>query len=114
MTGSANKNLQEKKYYSIGEVAKMLGVNASLIRYWEKNFPKINPKKNRKGHRLFTQQDIEQVKFIYFLVKEKGHSLESAKDVIGNYEEYADREYRMAESLKATKAFLLDLKNNLE
>lgn len=68
-----------KLYYSIGEVADMLTVNASLIRFWEKEFPQINPKKNKKGNRLFTPKDIVLLSTIYQLVKVEGHTLEGAK-----------------------------------
>ena len=68
-----------KLYYSIGEVAEMFDVNTSLIRFWEKEFKVIKPKKNKKGNRLFTQKDIENIRRIYHLVKEKGFTLEGAK-----------------------------------
>lgn len=103
-----------KKYYTIGEVAGELAVNQSLIRYWEKHFPKIKPKKNRKGHRLFTSQDIETLKFIQFLVKEKGHTIENAKVVLKNQNKMANKEYEMAKTLKQTRAFLLDIKKYLD
>ena len=68
-----------KLYYTIGEVSAMLGVNASLIRFWEKEFPVLKPKKNRKGNRLFTKQDIQHLKEIYHWVKEQGYTLEGAR-----------------------------------
>ncbi len=108
------ENSPEKKYSTIGEVARELEVNPSLIRYWEKHFSQINPKKNRKGHRLFTAKDIEALKFIHFLVKEKGHSIENAQHVIQNRHKVANQEYEMAETLKRTKTFLLDLKKYLD
>jgi len=74
-----NIELPDKLYYSIGEVAKAFDVNASLIRFWEKEFEIIQPKKNKKGNRLFTPKDIESFKTIYYLVKVKGHTLEGAK-----------------------------------
>ncbi|MBF0597566.1 MerR family transcriptional regulator [Faecalibacter rhinopitheci] len=74
-----NIELPDKLYYSIGEVAKAFDVNASLIRFWEKEFDIIQPKKNNKGNRLFTPKDIESFKTIYYLVKVKGHTLEGAK-----------------------------------
>lgn len=74
-----NIELPEKLYYSIGEVAKAFDVNASLIRFWEKEFDIIQPKKNKKGNRLFTPKDIESFKTIYYLVKVKGHTLDGAK-----------------------------------
>ena len=69
----------EKKYYSIGEVAEMLKVATSLIRFWETEFDIIKPKKNRKGNRQFTKEDIENVKLIYHLVKDRGYTLQGAK-----------------------------------
>lgn len=66
-------------YYTIGELADALGVNASLIRFWEKEFPAIKPKKNAKGNRRFSQKDIQLIEKIYFLVKERGFTLEGAK-----------------------------------
>jgi len=68
-----------KLYYSIGEVADMFDVNASLIRFWEKEFTIIKPKKNKKGNRLFTPKDILNFNKIYNLVKEQGYTLEGAK-----------------------------------
>jgi len=69
----------EKLYYPIGEVAEMFNVNASLIRFWEKEFDIIRPKKNKKGNRLFTKEDIENFKRIFVLVREEGFTLEGAK-----------------------------------
>jgi DNA-binding transcriptional MerR regulator len=69
-----------KLYYSIGEVASLFEVNTSLIRFWEKEFQIITPKKNRKGNRLFSTQDIENLNKIYFLVKIKGYTLDGAKN----------------------------------
>lgn len=71
-----------KLYYSIGEVAEMFDVNSSLIRFWEKEFPTIKPKKNKKGNRLFTVKDIQTLDQIYQLVKEQGYTLEGAKKVL--------------------------------
>lgn len=68
-----------KLYYSIGEVATIFNVNTSLIRFWEKEFPIIQPKKNKKGNRLFTVKDIEHFNKIYQLVKEQGYTLDGAK-----------------------------------
>tara|TARA_B110000977_G_scaffold179903_1_gene238970 strand:- start:4998 stop:5333 length:336 start_codon:yes stop_codon:yes gene_type:complete len=68
-----------KLYYSIGEVSKMFDVNNSLIRFWEKEFSIIKPKKNRKGNRYFTAKDIDNFKIIFHLVKERGYTLDGAK-----------------------------------
>ena len=72
-------NLPDKLYYSIGEVARAFDVNASLIRFWEKEFDIIQPKKNKKGNRLFTPNDIKNLKVIYHLVKERGYTLDGAR-----------------------------------
>ena len=72
-------DLPEKRYYRIGEVAKAFDVNTSLIRFWENEFDVLKPKKNKKGNRLFTQEDLKNLQMIYFLVKEKGFTLEGAK-----------------------------------
>jgi len=72
----------EKLYYTIGEVAEMFGVNASLIRFWEKEFDALKPKKSGKGNRLFTKADIEKIRIIYHLVKEKGYTLQGARDAL--------------------------------
>ncbi len=69
----------QKLYYSMGEVSEMFDVNASLIRFWEKEFSIIKPKKNKKGNRLFTQKDIKNFQLIYQLVKVEGYTLEGAK-----------------------------------
>ena len=76
---SIPKKVNRKLYYSIGEVAKMYDVNTSLIRFWEKEFDIIKPKKNKKGNRLFTPSDIENFNKIYDLVKVKGFTLDGAK-----------------------------------
>ena len=72
-------DLPEKRYYSIGEVAKAFDVNTSLIRFWEKEFDVLKPKKNAKGNRKFTPEDVKNLKLIYHLVKERGFTLDGAK-----------------------------------
>ena len=72
----------KKLYYSIGEVAQFFSVNTSLIRFWEKEFPSVKPKKNKKGNRLFTPKDIVKLDKIYTLVKEKGYTLDGANKVL--------------------------------
>ena len=77
-------NLQDKRYYSIGEVASKFNVNPSLIRFWEQEFKILNPKKNSRGNRKFTDKDIEAINKIYFLLKEKGYTNKGAKHYINN------------------------------
>ena len=81
----------EKLYYSIGEVAKMFDVNTSLIRFWEKEFEIIQPKKNKKGNRLFTKVDVDNLRIIYHLVKERGYTFQGAKEKLkDNKEDVSD------------------------
>jgi DNA-binding transcriptional MerR regulator len=108
--------LPEKLYYSIGEVARAFGVNASLIRFWEKEFEIIAPKKNKKGNRYFTQQDIKNLKLIYHLVKERGYTLEGAKTALeendnlkSEVELIARLEYIRSELVKLKESFDSDI-----
>ncbi len=103
----------EKIYYSIGEVAELFKVNASLIRFWEKEFEIIKPLKNKKGNRLFTKQDIDNFHIIYHLVKERGFTLQGAKDKLNaNKTEVIDN-HELVKSLQKVKEFLLEIKANL-
>ena len=103
----------EKKYFTIGEVADELKVATSLIRFWESEFDIIRPKKNRKGNRQFTKEDIKNVKLIYHLVKEKGYTLQGARDFIKNDVEAASDKIELIESLKKVRAFLEKMKDDL-
>lgn len=102
-----------KLYYSIGEVAEMFNVNASLIRFWEKEFDIIKPKKNNKGNRLFTVQDIDNLKVIYHLVKERGFTLDGAKNKLKNSKKETIENVELIKSLEKIKNFLLELKEEL-
>ena len=102
-----------KKYFSIGEVADMLDVSTSLIRFWESEFDIIKPKKNRKGNRQFTREDIDNVKLIYHLVKEKGYTLQGAKDLLKNNKEDLKSKVEIIDSLKKVRSFLLNIKNKI-
>lgn len=103
----------EKKYYTIGEVADELGVATSLIRFWEGEFDSIKPKKNRKGNRQFTKNDLQNVKLIFHLVKEKGYTLQGARDFISNGGDGSSDKMEMIESLKKVRKFLTELKKEL-
>lgn len=103
----------EKVYFSIGEVASMFEVATSHIRFWEKEFDIINPKKNSRGDRMFTKEDIENFKLIFHLVKEKGLTLQGAKDVLKNKKHHAMEKYELIKSLTKVREFLTDLKDNL-
>ena len=103
----------EKKYFAIGEVADMFDVAPSLIRFWEGEFDIISPKKNRKGNRQFTKQDIENVRLIYHLVKEKGFTLQGAKDMLKNDSGKIKSDIDMIDSLKKVRSFLEELREQL-
>jgi DNA-binding transcriptional MerR regulator len=103
----------EKLYYTIGEVAELFGVNTSLIRFWEKEFDIIKPKKNNKGNRLFTKEDIDNFYIIFHLVKERGFTLEGAKKKIKENKQDTIQHIEVVKSLQKIKSFLLELKENL-
>jgi DNA-binding transcriptional MerR regulator len=102
-----------KRYYSIGEVAEMFAVNASLLRHWETEFDTIRPKKNRKGERQYTQKDVETIRLIYGLVKDKGFTLQGAKDFMKQKNQQDAEKGAVIESLEKLKGFLTDLRNKL-
>ena len=102
-----------KLFYTIGEVSEMFNVNASLIRYWEKEFNVLKLRKNRKGNRLFTPKDIDLLHMIYHLVKERGYTLEGAKKKIQESGDEIQQKLEMVKSLKKMRSFLLELKDNL-
>lgn len=105
-------NLPDKLYYSIGEVAKAFDVNTSLIRYWEQEFPIIKPKKNKKGNRYFTPEDIKNLQIIYHLVKEKGYTLDGAKIALTTNSKISET-ITIIDRLEFVKAELLKLKDSL-
>jgi len=105
--------LPEKRYYGIGEVANAFGVNTSLIRFWEKEFDVLQPKKNAKGNRKFTPQDIKNLKLIYHLVKERGFTLEGAKTHLKEEKQKTLTTYEIIQKLEMVKAELVKIKNQL-
>ena len=104
--------LFSKQYYPISEVAKMLNVNISLLRFWEKEFDIIKPRKNRKGDRLFRPEDVKNLKLIYFLLKEKKYTIEGANSFIKKDKRAAEK-YQAIESLKKLKQMLMEFKAGL-
>ncbi len=99
----------EKLYYSISEVAKMFNVSNSLIRFWESEFDILKPRKNKKGNRLFTKKDIENLRIIYHLVKEKGFTLEGAKKKLKADKTAPNSNTEIALKLTQIRDFLKDL-----
>jgi DNA-binding transcriptional MerR regulator len=103
----------EKIYYSIGEVAEMFNVAPSLIRFWESEFELIQPKKNRKGNRQFTKEDIDNVRTIFHLVKEKGFTLQGAKEMLKNDTQSIKDKMGLLESLRKVRSFLVEVREKL-
>ena len=103
-----------KLFYSISEVAAMFGVNASLIRFWEKEFDIIKPRKNAKGNRLFTQQDIDNIALIHYYVKERRLTLEGTRQKIKENRDDAEHTLQIVQSLKKVRAMLLEIKENID
>lgn len=103
----------EKLYFSIGEVAEIFNVAPSLIRFWESEFDIIKPKKNRKGNRQFTKEDIDNVKTIFHLVKEKGFTLQGAKEMLRNDSQAVRDKMEMIDSLRKVRGFLVELREKL-
>jgi len=102
-----------KLYYTMGEVSAMFDVNASLIRFYEKEFEVLQPKKNKKGNRLFTQEDLENFKIIFHLIKDKGYTLNGAKDHLKQNMHDVKDSQRVIASLENLKKFLLEVKEQL-
>lgn len=102
-----------KLYYTIGEVAEMFKVNTSLIRFWEKEFDIIQPKKNKKGNRLFTEEDIKNLQTIFHLVKERGYTLQGAKEKLKKNKEETFDNVEIVATLQKLRTFLVELKGQL-
>lgn len=102
-----------KLYYSIGEISKAFGVNASLIRFWEKEFDILKPKKNAKGNRKFTPKDVKNLKLIYHLVKERGFTLDGAKTHLKENQKKTLDKFEIVQKLEFIKSQLTELKNQL-
>lgn len=102
-----------KMYYTMGEVAAMFEVNQSLIRFYEKEFDVLTPKKNKKGNRYFTPEDIENLKIIFHLIRDKGYTLQGAKDHLKNDSGNTRDNQRVIDSLENLKRFLLEVRDEL-
>jgi DNA-binding transcriptional MerR regulator len=102
-----------KLYWSIGEVAALFDVKPSLIRFWEKEFPMIKPHKNKKGDRLFSREDVKLFGLIFHLVKERGYTLQGARDKLREKPEGISTTADVVEALKSIRAFLVELRKDL-
>lgn len=104
----------DKMYYSISEVSQMLGVNASLVRFWEKEFDILKPKKNSKGNRQFTKDDVSNLRLIYHLVKEQGYTLPGANEKLKLEKGQGTKKVEIIDSLYKVRNLLVDIKDILD
>lgn len=102
-----------KMYYTMGEVSNMFDVNQSLIRFYEKEFDVLQPKKNKKGNRYFTNEDLENLKIIFHLIRDKGYTIQGAKDYLKNNMDDSKDNYRVINSLENLKKFLIEVRDQL-
>jgi DNA-binding transcriptional MerR regulator len=103
----------EKVYYKIGETAKILNVPKSTVRFWENEFNILKPIKNKKGNRLFTQQDLKNLKIIHRLLKEEGMTLDGAKKRVSGKWDETNYKFEITESLQKIKSILLEIRDNI-
>jgi DNA-binding transcriptional MerR regulator len=103
----------EKLYYSIGEVAEMLNVPVSTVRFWENEFDILKPKKNKKGNRLFMPEDLKNLKIIHHLVREKGMTLAGAKKQLSEKWQETDYKYEISQSLKNIRELLSEMRDSM-
>ena len=103
----------DKRYYSIGELAKAFNVNASLIRFWDKEFDILKPKKNAKGNRMFTPEDVKNLQLIYHLVKERGFTLDGARTHLKEGQKKTLDKFEIISKLEGIKLQLTNIKNQL-
>lgn len=109
-----NPNKELKTYYSIKEVADQIGVNESTLRYWEKQFKELNPKKSARGVRQYTKEDIEAVKLIYHLLKEKGMNIASAKERLKSTKKEVVETSEIVERLRGIRNELQAMLNEMQ
>jgi DNA-binding transcriptional MerR regulator len=106
--------LFKKQYYPMGEVAEMFKINHSLLRFWEKEFDILQPRKNKKGDRLFRPEDIKNLQLIHHLIRERKYTVKGAQDYLKNNSAKAVDEFSVVRSLEKVKSFLIELKSALE
>ena len=109
-----NPDKELKLYYSIGEVAEMFGVSETLLRYWEKEFKNIHPKKANRNIRQYSKEDVEEVRLVYHLVKERGMTLEGARNALKNNKEGVSKVSEVSDRLKAVRDQLVSIKHELD
>ncbi len=109
-----DKEKELKKYYSIGEVAEQFGVAESLLRYWEKEFPSIKPRKSGRNIRQYTAEDIEEIRMIHTLVKKRGMKISAAREAVAQSHGKARDSVELYERLQAIRSELVALRKELD
>ncbi len=104
----------DKVYYSIGEVAELFEVNPSLIRFWEREFDILRPSKNKKGNRLYTKQDLDTLRVIYHLVRERGYTLQGAREKLKTGRDEVTRNVEVIDSLQKIRDYLLKIREEID
>lgn len=105
--------LKQKLYYTISEVAGWFNVNTSLLRYWENEFDILQPRKTRKGDRLFRAEDVRNLQLIYYLLRQRKFSIAGARNYLKTNKKKVDTQTQLVQSLTKFKSFLLELKASL-
>jgi DNA-binding transcriptional MerR regulator len=108
------ENRTEKKYVKIGEAAAIIGVPASTLRFWEKNFPQIKPLKNKKGDRFYTQKDLDLLKEIHYLSHNKGLKLANVSKTVKRNDDGISPKMKLVQQLREFREKLIKLKEQLE
>ena len=108
-----NLNKDLKRFFSIAEVAEMFGINAATLRFWEKQFPQITPKKSGRNVRQYTKDDIERVRVVHNLVKVRGMKLDAAASLIRRNKDGVEKTTDILDTLREIRAELMDIKHNL-
>lgn len=107
------EDLRKKLYYNIGEVSEMFGLNPSSLRFWETEFGHLRPRKNKKGDRFYSVEEIKKIQLIFFLLRQRKYTIEGAKDYIKKYKNDATERFELVQNLQQLKSFLLGLKADL-
>ena len=105
----------EKLYYTIGEAAQLLGENTSLVRFWSNSFPKLlKPRRNAKGNRMFTAEDMEILRQIHYLVKELGMTLDGAEKKLLAQKQHVEGKVKALDALREIRESLVEVRNGLK
>lgn len=109
-----NESEIEKLYYSIGEVSEIVGQEPHVLRYWEEEFDVLDPRKNRAGRRVYTEEDIDTIERIRRLLRDEKYTIEGARQVIERDERKAEVQAEIEDDLRSLRSFLVELRDQLE